>query len=113
MHVAEHIKGEVAVVSLSGELLDDEDQSILEQKIISLTSDNINKIILDFAKLNRINSQGLAALLSAVKDVRNTGGDIRIAGLDQHLINIFAITRLVRIFDTYESVGRAMASYAH
>jgi len=113
MHLAEHIKGEVAVVSLSGELLDDEDQSILEQKIISLTSDNINKIILDFAKLNRINSQGLAALLAAVKDVRDAGGDIRIAGLDQHLNNIFAITRLVRIFDTYESVGRAMASYAH
>ncbi|HKZ17126.1 MAG TPA: STAS domain-containing protein [Geobacteraceae bacterium] len=113
MHLAEHIKGEIAVVSLSGELLDDEDESILEQKIISLTSDNIKKIILDFAKLNRINSQGLAALLSAVKNVRSTGGDIRISGLDEHLNSIFAITRLVRIFDTYETVGRAMASYTH
>jgi len=113
MHLAEHLKGEIAVVSLSGELLDDEDQSVLEQKIISLTSDNIHKIIFDFARLNRINSQGLAALLSAVKTVRERGGDIRISGLDEHINNIFAVTRLVRIFDTYETVGRAMASYIH
>jgi anti-anti-sigma factor len=113
MHLAEHISGEVAVLSLSGELLDDEDESVLDQKITSLTADNINKIILDFGRLNRINSQGLAALLSAVKNVRCSGGDIRIAGLDEHLNNIFAITRLVRIFETFETVGRAMASYSH
>lgn len=113
MHLEERIRGEVAIVSLSGELLDEEDGTILEQKIISLTSDNINKIVFDFGKLNTINSQGLAVLLSAVKSVRIRGGDIRIAGLDQHLQNIFTMTRLVRIFDSYETVGRALASYSH
>lgn len=113
MHLAEHISGEVAVVTLSGELLDEEDETILDQEIRSLTSDNINKIILDFARINRINSQGLAALLSAVKFVRGRGGDIRLASLDEHINSIFAMTRLVRIFDTYETVDRAVASYAH
>ena len=112
MHIRERLNGEVAVVSLSGELLDVRDENVLEQEIISLTADNINKIILDFARLNRINSQGLAALLSAVKRVRRTGGDIRISGLDEHLNNIFAVTRLVRIFDSYETVGRAIASFS-
>jgi len=113
MHLEERIKGEVAVLSLSGELLDDEDQTVLEQEIISLTTDNIRKIVMDFGKLNHINSQGLAALLSAMKSVRDSGGDIRIAGLDGHLLNIFAMTKLVRIFDSYETVGRALASYSH
>ena len=111
MHLAEHISGEVAVVTLNGELLDEEDENVLDQEIRSLTSDNISKIILDLGKLNRINSQGLAALLSAVKYVRNKGGDIRIASLDEHINSIFAMTRLVRIFDTYETVDRAVASY--
>lgn len=112
MHLEEHIRGEVAVVTLSGELLDEEDGTVLEQKIISLTSDNINKIVFDFGKLNTINSQGLSALLTAVKSVRSKGGDIRIAGLDEHLENIFTKTRLVQIFDAYETVGRALASYS-
>jgi anti-sigma B factor antagonist len=112
MHLEEVIKGEVAVVSLSGDLLYEEDGSAIEQKIISLTSDNIRKIVFDCANLNTINSEGLATLLSAAKSVREKGGDIRIAGLGTHLQNIFAMTKLVRIFDTYETVGRALASYS-
>lgn len=113
MHISEHISGEVAIVTLSGELLDLEDKSVLDQELLSLTSDNITKIILDLARLNRINSQGLSTLLSAVKYVREKGGDIRIASLDGHIDSIFAMTRLVRIFDTYETVDRALASYTH
>jgi anti-sigma B factor antagonist len=111
MHLEEKIKGEVAVVTLRGELLDEEDQSMLRQKITSLTADNIRKIVFDLSKLNRINSQGLAALISVVKSVRTKGGDIRIAGLGHNLNNIFTITKLVRVFDTYETPGRALASY--
>lgn len=112
MHLEEHIRGEIAVISLRGDLLYEEDGSLLEQKIISLTSDNINKIVFDCANLNTINSEGLSALLALAKTVRTKGGDIRIAGLDEHVQNIFAVTKLVRIFDTYETVGRALASYA-
>ena len=113
MHIGEHIRGDVAVVALSGGLHDEEDGTVLEQKIISLTADNIRKIVFDLGKLNSVNSQGLSSLLRAVKSVRTQGGDIRLAGLDEHLENIFAKTRLVRIFDTYETVDRAMASYIH
>jgi anti-anti-sigma factor len=113
MHLEEQIRGEIAVIALKGDLLYEEDGSTLEQKIISLTSDNINKIIFDCANLNNINSEGLSSLLSLAKTVRTKGGDIRIAGLDEHVQNIFAMTKLVRIFDTYETVGRALASYAH
>jgi anti-sigma B factor antagonist len=112
MHLEEQIRGGIAVISLRGDLLYEEDGNVLEQKIISLTSDNISKIVFDCSNLNTINSEGLSSLLSLVKTVRTKGGDIRIAGLDEHLQNIFAVTRLVRIFDTYETVGRALASYA-
>jgi len=113
MHLEEQIKGEIAVIALRGDLLYEEDGSQLEQKIISLTSDDITKIVFDCGGLNNINSEGLASLLSLATTVRTKGGDIRIAGLDEHLQNIFAMTRLVRIFDTYETVGRALASYSH
>ena len=113
MHLEEQIKGEIAIISLRGDLLYQEDGSQLEQKVISLTSDNITKIVFDCANLNNINSEGLSSLLALAKSVRTKGGDIRIAGLDEHIHNIFAMTKLVRIFDTYETVGRALASYSH
>ena len=111
MHVDEQIKGEVAIVSLKGELLDNADELLLQQKINSLTLDGITKLVFDLGKVHRINSTGLSALISAVKTIRTHGGDIRLAQIDRHLNDILVKTRLVRVFNTYETVGRATASY--
>src|SRR5262245_41126377 len=90
MHLDEHITGGIAVVSVKGDLLYEEDHSLLSRKVESLASDEITKIVLDCGNLNNINSEGLASLLSLAKRIRTIGGDIRIAGLDQHLENILA-----------------------
>jgi len=111
MHVDEKMVGDVAVVSLAGEMLFDDDDFVLQQKISSLRLDGVNKIIIDLKRLNRINSRGLSALLRAVRTMRENGGDIRLAQIDRHLNDLLAQTKLVQVFNTYESVGRAMASY--
>ncbi|MBI1803984.1 MAG: STAS domain-containing protein [Ignavibacteriae bacterium] len=111
MHLEEKIMGEVAVVYLKGELLDDEDDLTLRQKVTSLTVDEIKKVIIDLGKVSRINSRGLSALISAVKTMRAYGGDIRFTQIDKQINDIFVEMRLVQVFNTYETVGRAMASY--
>lgn len=111
MHLDERIAGDIAIIALKGQLLDDEDDFILRQKVSSLTIDGIRKIIIDLGKVNRINSRGLSALLATVKNVRQRGGDIRFADIDNRIHNIFVETRLVAVFQIYETVGRAMASY--
>ena len=112
MRVDEKIIGEVAVLTLKGEILDAEDDSTFQRKITSLLVDGVRKVIVDMGKVNRINSRGLSSLITAVKKMQTSNGDIRIAGLDQHITDIFVETRLTRLFPTYESVGRAMASYS-
>jgi len=111
MHIEERIRGEVAIVSLKGELVDNTDELVFQQKINSLKSDGITKLVVDLGKVNRINSKGLSVLISAVRTIRNAGGDIRFAQIDKHLTDIFVKTKLVQVFSTYESVGRALASY--
>ena len=112
MHVAEKIMGSVVVIALKGELSDDNDGITLQQKISSLKVDGLKKIIIDLGDIERINSRGLSALIAAVKLMRSAGGDIRFAQIDKHLNDIFVKTRLVQVFSTYETVGRAIASYS-
>ena len=111
MHLQEQIKGEVAVVLLKGELLDEDDERVLHQEIESLKSDDITKVVLDLGRVNRINSQGLSALIAAVKIMRQSGGDVRPAQIDKQIRDVFIRTRLVQVFPTYETVERALASY--
>src|SRR5689334_1968784 len=112
MHIHEQIDGEVVVVTLHGDLLDTGDTVALEQKVTSLRVDGITKIVFDLGKLNRINSKGLGALIGAFKTIRDSGGEIRFADIDHQINNIFVKTKLVQVFNTYETVGRALASFA-
>jgi anti-sigma B factor antagonist len=111
MHITEKIKNDVAIVSIRGNLLDENDDSMLQQKIRSLTSDDIKKVILDLSMVYRINSKGLSILISAVEKMRCVGGDLRLAQIDKHLHDILTITKLIRVFGTYETVERALISY--
>jgi anti-sigma B factor antagonist len=111
MHLAEKIANDVAVVSIKGDLLDENDDAILQQEIRSLITDDVKKVIMDLGKVNRINSRGLGILISAVNTLRRVGGDLRLARIDKRLHDILAITKLVQIFRTYERVEGALASY--
>jgi anti-sigma B factor antagonist len=111
MYLEEKIRGEVAVVALNGDLLDENDALEVEQKLTSLLVDGIRKIVFDLRSLHQINGNGLETLMSAFRMTHEKGGEIRLAQLDRHIENIFVKTRLVKIFSTYETVGRALASY--
>ena len=112
MRVDETIVGEVAVLSLKGEMLDEEDDFKLQQKIRSLVVDGVHKVIIDMAKVNRVNSRGLSSFISAAQAMRKNNGDIRLANVDRQVSHILIETRLIHWFPTFESVGRAMASYS-
>jgi anti-sigma B factor antagonist len=111
MHFDERIRGEVAVIELHGELLDDNDNLVLQREMTSLKLDDVRKVVFDLGRVNRINSKGLSALISAVKVMSNAGGEVRFAQIDKQIREIFIRTRLVQVFDTYETVERAVASY--
>jgi len=112
MHIREEINEGVAVVKLEGDLLDEQDTLTIQEKIMSLKVDGMTKVVFDLERVNRINSKGLSVLISSFKTMRDAGGDIRFASIDNHVGNIFLKTKLVQVFQTYETVGRALASYA-
>ncbi len=95
MRVEEKIVGEVAVLTLKGEILDVEDDLTFQQKITSLLVDGVRKVIVDMGRVNRVNSRGLSSLIAAVKTMRKSNGDIRIAGLDRHINDFFMETKLI------------------
>ena len=112
MHIHEEISDGVAVVKLEGDLLDEQDTVTIQEKIMSLKVDGMTKVVFDLQHVNRINSKGLSVLISSFKTMRDAGGDIKFASIDNHVGNIFLKTKLVQVFQTYETVGRALASYA-
>jgi len=111
MQIKEKIDQNVAVLSLKGDLLGEPDTTNLREKIHSLVSDNIKQIVLDLGGVNYMNSSGLGTLIATLTTVRNAAGDLRLARVEGKVQNLFVMTQLVKVFDTYETVDRALASF--
>ena len=111
MNIKEKMHGDVAVVALKGNLMGEPDSTEVREKIYSLLQDDVKKIVLDLGKVKWINSSGLGALIAAMTSVKNKNGELRLANITKKVESIFMITQLIKVFKTYETVDRAVASY--
>jgi anti-sigma B factor antagonist len=111
MTIKEKMYGDVAVLSLKGNLMGDPDTTEVRDKIYSLLQDDVKKIVLDMSKVKWINSSGLGTLIAAMTSVKNKGGELKLAGVTDKVESLFMITQLIKVFKTYENVDRALASF--
>ena len=111
MQIKEKIENNVAILSFKGDLLGEPDTSNVRNKIHSLVTDNIKRIVIDLGGVNYMNSSGIGTLIACLTTVRNGGGELRLANVGGKVQNLFVITQLVKVFDTYETVERAIANF--
>lgn len=69
------------------------------------------RIVLDVGNLSFVDSAGLGALVAARASAMSRGAGIKLANLTKKLRDSLAITKLVTVFDVYDSVEAAVSSY--
>lgn len=100
----------IGVIRLFGDL-DMEDIVVLRNLISRLLAENCGQIVLDFERVQHINATGLGILAERQMQVRKRQGDLRVAGLNSYLQNIFELTGIQRVFRAYSSVEEAVRSF--
>jgi anti-sigma B factor antagonist len=70
------------------------------------------RIILDLRDLSFIDSAGLGALVSVRASAANRGAGIKLANLTKKIHDALSITKLVTVFDVYDSVEAAVNAYS-
>jgi anti-sigma B factor antagonist len=100
----------VTVVTVEGQLIVANRQE-LKQLIQDALDRGARRFVVDFTPTAYIDSSGLGALVSISKRVREAGGDLRLAGLNEDLRSLFELTKLDTLFTISESPAEAMASY--
>lgn len=69
------------------------------------------KFVIDFSDTGYIDSSGLGALVTIAKKVREAGGDLKLAGLNDDLRTLFELTKLDTLFTIVESAEEAISSF--
>ncbi|HAV24220.1 MAG: hypothetical protein A2X67_12165 [Ignavibacteria bacterium GWA2_55_11] len=112
MTIKESMHGTVAVLSLKGDLMGEPETANVRERIYDFLSKGTHNIVLDLGHLRYVSSTGLGTLIAALTSVKNKGGDLRLASVTDKVESLFVITQLVKVFKEYETVERAVKSFA-
>ncbi len=102
--------GDVAVLSLTGRL-DLANGSTLKDQLKQLFAKNLIHIHLNLAEVEFINSSGLGALVSIMKEVRLIKGRLTLSNPASYVQEIFEITQLSHIFEIFSTEEEALSSF--
>ncbi len=102
--------GGVTVATVEGQLIVANRQE-LKQAIQEALDGGARRFVLDFSDTAYIDSSGLGALVSINKRVREVGGELRLAALNEDLRSLFTLTKLDTLFAIAESANEALAGF--
>ena len=81
----------------------------LKQEIIKLAESGVKRLIIDLSKVEYMDSTGLGVLISGLKRLRESEGNLALVGPGVRITRIFEITGLDKIFDIYQTEAEAAA----
>jgi anti-sigma B factor antagonist len=100
----------VTVVRVEGQLIVGNRQE-LKALIQEALDAGERKFLIDCSTTAYIDSSGLGALVTVSKKVREVGGELRIAGLNDDLRSLFELTKLDSLFHISPTVDQALAEF--
>ena len=102
--------GGVVVVEVDGQLIVGNRQE-LKQRVLDALEGGARKFLIDFTRTGYIDSSGLGVLVSLSKKIREEGGDLRLAGLNEDLKTLFELTKLDTLFAITDSATEALGAF--
>ena len=103
-------EGEILVVDVGGQLIVGNRQE-LKQRVLDELERGERRFLIDFAQTGYIDSSGLGVLVSLSKKIREQGGELRLANLNDDLKTLFELTKLDTLFQIAETRERALDSF--
>jgi anti-sigma B factor antagonist len=99
-----------SVVTLDGRIVLGEESQALRQKLKSLIAEGNKKIILNMDNIKYMDSAGLGILVAAHVSAKLQGASLILSNLGTHFQEILQITKLVTVFQVFNTEEAAVAS---
>ena len=101
---------DVTVLDVEGQLIVGNRQE-LKQKVLEELENGERRFLIDFDRTGYIDSSGLGVLVSLSKKIREQGGELRLANLNDDLRTLFELTKLDTLFQISSSRDEALSSF--
>jgi len=101
----------VTVAALDGRIVLGEESNALREKIKTLVGEGKKKIVLNMDNVTFIDSAGLGTLVASHHSAKAQGAGLKLCHLGTKFQEVLQITKLMTIFDVYNTEAEAVASF--
>jgi len=111
MQIEERTVDGVTVLDLKGKMTLGEGDELLKDKVNSLMNQGRTKILLNLEGVPYIDSAGLGEIVRTYTTVSRQSGTMKLVNLTKRITDLLAITKLLTVFETYDTESEALKSY--
>lgn len=105
------MKGDILLIALSGKVIGGPELMEVKDVFQKAVDQDKKKIVLNLGKVNWMDSSGLGVIVSGHTTLSRAGGALKILNATKKIHELFIITKLITIFDTYSDEQKALDSF--
>jgi anti-sigma B factor antagonist len=112
MEIAERVVNDVTILDLKGKMTLGEGDELLKDKINSLLANSKKKLVLNLEGVPYIDSAGLGEIVRTYTTVSRQGGSLKLLNLTKRIEDLLSITKLLTVFETFDTEAEAIKSFS-
>ncbi|HED38177.1 MAG TPA: anti-sigma factor antagonist [Ignavibacteria bacterium] len=102
---------EAVVIELKGNVMGGEDTKNFNGLLHKLIDEGKKNVVVNLSEVKFMNSSGLGMLIGGLTTMKKANGNLKLARTTEKIESLLVITKLITIFDSYDSVEEAVQSF--
>lgn len=111
MRIKTSEKYSAVIVELKGNVIGGPETEEFSKLLHSYLDEGKKNIVVDLSNVKFMNSSGLGMLISGFATMKNGGGSLKLAGATEKINSLLVITKLITIFENFDSIDDAVKSF--
>jgi anti-sigma B factor antagonist len=105
-------KYEAVVLELKGNVMGGDDTKEFNEVLHKLIDGEKTRVVLDLGGVKFMNSSGLGMLIGGLTTMKKAEGHLKLANVTEKIESLLIITKLIKIFESFDSVDDAVKSFS-
>ena len=104
-------KYEAVVLELKGNVMGGDDTKEFNEVLHKLIDTGKIRVVIDLGGVKFMNSSGLGMLIGGLTTMKKAEGHLKLANVTEKIESLLIITKLIKIFESFDSVDDAVKSF--
>ncbi len=105
-------KYEAVIIELKGNVMGGDDTKMFNEHVHKLIDQDKKHIVIDLSGVKFMNSSGLGMLIGGLTTLKKADGVLKLASVTDKIESLLMITKLITIFESYDTVDEAVQAFA-